>query len=73
MTESSKIISNDFVQMICETHENQIEEASSQLYNKFIGFISESELPVSQIAMILQILLDEAVTLAKEKYIGKLR
>ena len=72
MSESHNTISNDFVQMIYEMHENQIEEASAHLYNKFIGFISESDLPLPQIVIILQILLDEAINLAKEKYMRKI-
>ena len=71
MNELSNVISNDLVKMICEVHENKIEEDSAHLYNKFLGFISESELPLPQIVMILHILIDDAIDLAKEKYIGK--
>lgn len=59
----------EIVNMIIENYNTVLEDQMGHLHNQFVVYISESKLPVMQVIMVLQIILNEAVDLAKVKYV----
>ena len=60
---------NEITQMVIDNYNTALDQQMEKLHNHFVGYISESRLPVMQVIMVLQILLDEAVAMAKTKYV----
>jgi len=53
-----------------EEYESQLDERMGQLYNQFVSFISASQLPLSQVLIVLEIIIRETVDQAKKRYLG---
>jgi len=70
MSESLNTIPKDVVGMIQQDYEDRVNDSMGHLYNRFVGFISESKVPLPQVVVVLQMLLHESMQLAKERYIG---
>ena len=60
----------EIIQRIIREYEHNNVELMGHLHNRFVGFISESKLPLPQVITVLQILLNEALQLATAKYLG---
>lgn len=63
-----KKVSQELVDMVVSQHEAQMSDNMGHLYNRFVGYISEAKVPLPNIITVLELLLHEALTLAKEKY-----
>ena len=53
-----------------ETVETDVDRMG-QLHNRFVAYISESEMPLPEVILVLTMLLNEATELARLKYLGK--
>ena len=49
-------------------YEDHLEQNMALLHNRFVAFIAESRLPLPQVLLVLEMLLDETITQAKTKY-----
>ena len=58
------------INKIIEGYEAANDDRMGHLHNQFVGFISASKIPLPQVIVVLQILLNEAMDLAKSKYTG---
>lgn len=65
----SKQMPPEIINMIIENYNTVLDQQMEMLHSQFVVYISESKLPVMQVIMVLQILISEAVELAKTKYI----
>jgi len=48
-------------------HEEAIDDATGQLYNRFVAYISEARIPLNNVLMVLEILKIEAVEQMRKK------
>jgi hypothetical protein len=62
-------ISPQLVQLILAEHDSQQTDAMGQLHNRFIAYIAESRVSLPNIITVLELLLDEAITLARQRYV----
>jgi len=53
-----------------EAYAAQLDEQMGLLHNQFVAFISEAKLPLPQVLLVLEILVNETVEQAKAKYVG---
>lgn len=51
-------------------YQQQLNDEMGRLHNRFVAFISESKLPLPQVFVVLDILKDECVELARKQYLG---
>lgn len=51
-------------------YRKQLNDEMGNLHNRFVAFISESKLPLPQVFVVLDILKDECVEIAKKQYSG---
>ena len=52
-------------------YRQQLNDEMGNLHNRFVAFISESKLPLPQVFVVLDILKDECVELARKQYLGE--
>jgi len=63
-------IPKEILEMILSNYEDRNAESMGHLHNRFVGFISESKLPITHVITVLQLLLIEATQMAHQKYVG---
>ena len=49
-------------------YEDHLNDSMALLHNRFVAFIAESRLPLPQVLLVLEMLVDETITQAKTKY-----
>lgn len=52
-------------------YQEHLSNEMGKLHNRFVAFISESGLPLPQVMLVLDMLKDEAVDLARKAYLEK--
>lgn len=55
---------------LADAYEDQLNTEMGQLHNQFVVFISTARLPLPQVLLVLQILVQETVEQATRKYLG---
>jgi len=55
------------IKAILDEHEEQVDADTAHLYNKFIGFISESRIPLYSVSVVLDILKAEVTEQIRKK------
>jgi hypothetical protein len=58
------------VKIYSDHYEKGMDDKMGELYNKFVSFISTSQVPLNRVLIILELLKDEIIKQAKEKYLG---
>ena len=53
------------------SEEQLLKDAMGQLHNRFVAFITEAQLPLPHVIMVLDMLRSEAVELARKTYLGE--
>lgn len=53
---------------MAEMYSTRLDDQMGQLHNQFVGFISESQLPLPQVLLVLQMLVHETVEQAARQY-----
>lgn len=64
-------IPSEILEKITQEYEAQKIDRMGRLHEQFVAFISESKLPFTEVALVLQMLLNENMELAKKKYLGE--
>lgn len=54
-----------------ELEQQTVQDEMGTLHNRMVAYISESRLPLANVVLVLQLLLDEAIELAKKEYLGE--
>lgn len=65
-----KQVPTEIIEKIVSNYQEQVDHNSGQLYNKFVGFISEARIPIAQVILVLTLLLEDAKDIAKKKCFG---
>jgi hypothetical protein len=65
-----KTLDGEIVKRIIDDHESRIDDNMGHLYNRFVGYISEAQIPLPQVITVLNMLLRDALGLAEQKYKG---
>ena len=58
------------LQHLGEAYSDRLDEQMGQLHNQFVTFISAARLPLPQVLLVLEILVNETVAQATERYLG---
>lgn len=66
-----KMVPKELIDLIISDYENAIDKRMEILHSRFEVFISEAKLPIIQVIAVLQLLLAEAIDMAKRKYLGE--
>jgi hypothetical protein len=48
----------------------QLDDTMGQLYNQFVVFIAQAQLPLPQVLLVLELLVQETIQQARSKYLG---
>jgi hypothetical protein len=70
MAVKPKAIPAEIVKKILDEYQSQTDDRMGLLYNRFVGFISEARLPLTETITVLTLLLKEATEMAEKKYKG---
>lgn len=68
MPEKLKPVPHEIVQKIIDEHQAQVNDRMGHLHNRFVGYISEARLPLTEVITVLTLLLKEAAEMAKQAY-----
>ena len=60
----------ELLQQLGEAYKDSLDEQMGQLHNQFVAFISAARLPLPQVLVVLEILVNETVAQATERYLG---
>lgn len=63
-------IPDQLIQMIIHDYEDRISQETGHVYNRFVGFISESKLSLPQTILVLELLLKDALDQARSQFLG---
>ena len=62
-------VPNGLVRLIIQTYEDQQADMMGNLHNRFVAYISQSGVALAGTIVVLELLLDEARKLARERYV----
>jgi hypothetical protein len=62
-------IPQEIIDKIISSHESQVDDTMGNLHNRFVAYISEARVPLPMVITVLEILLDEALEMAKLRYL----
>lgn len=66
---ANNTVPQEIIDKIISSHESQVDDTMGHLHNRFVAYIAESKVPLPQVVVVLQILLDEALEIAKQRYL----
>ena len=55
---------------LTKLYESEIADEMGKLHNRFVAYISEARLPLTHVIMVLEMLHQETLELAKKQYLG---
>jgi hypothetical protein len=58
------------LQAVGTAYAAQLDEQMGLLHNQFVAFISEAKLPLPQVLLVLEMLVNETIAQARAKYVG---
>jgi hypothetical protein len=59
----------ELLQQLGEAYSTQLDDQMGLLYNQFVVYISTSKLPLPQVLLVLEMLVNETVSQAKHRYV----
>jgi len=62
-------VPQEIIDKIIGSHQSQMDDAMGNLHNRFVAYISEARVPLPMVITVLEILLDEALEMAKLRYL----
>jgi len=60
----------EIIEKIISEHESNIIDRMGHLYNRFVAYIAEAQVPINQVVTVLSLLLRDALTIAEKRYKG---
>lgn len=68
--EEAQIVQAEKLKMLGDAYEAKLEVDMEKMHNQFVGFISVAKLPLPQVLLVLQMLVQETIEQAYKKYLG---
>lgn len=62
-------VPQEIIDKIISSHQSNMDDAMGNLHNRFVAYISEAQIPLPMVITVLEILLDEALEMAKLRYL----
>jgi len=59
----------ELLQHLGESYNAQLDDEMGQLHNQFVVYIAAAHLPLPQVLLVLEILVNETIAQAKAKYV----